>query len=507
MLTGRISSFRFPKTIHTTWAKTFQCRVEAFFQPSALSDIVELVKAARSQSKTLLVVGSGHSPSDMAMTSEWLVNLDRFSRVLSLTPHEGFTDVKVEAGIRIFELNKFLKDKGLALQNLGSISEQSMAGIISTGTHGSSCFHGLVSEQIVDLTVVNGKGEVETCSEAQNPDLFRAAMLSLGKVGIITHATIRTVPSFKLKARQQVISLETLISEWGTLWSSSEFIRVWWFPYSRHCILWRADKSEEAETEPMHSWYGTKFGRWFYESLLWVCVNVFPRLTPAVEKFVFSRQYGMVEADHSSYIQPSAAALNMDCLFKQYVNEWALPLTNGPAVIQELDGMLQNAAAQGEYYSHAPIEVRYSNSNLKSSEKGVRGNLCRPFLDTTHRADLSESIDNSQLTLYLNATMYRPFGSEVPIGQWYRDFERVVGDAGGKPHWAKNFIGSKELAGGAVKRVYKDNEMVGFAGYMDRWYGKDFLKFKEIMQLQDPDGVFLSGRSWAVRNGFVNEKS
>ena len=57
----------------------------------------------------------------------------------------------MEAGTRIFELNEYLKRNNLAIQNLGSISDQSIAGLISTGTHGSTQYHGLVSQQVVSV--------------------------------------------------------------------------------------------------------------------------------------------------------------------------------------------------------------------------------------------------------------------------------------------------------------------------------------------------------------------
>ena len=115
-------------------------------------------------------------------------------------------------------------------------------------------------------------------------------------------------------------------------------------------------------------------------------------------------------------------------------------------------------------------------------------------------------ITNSQLTLYINATIYRPFGVNSPIHKWFTLFEDTMGAAGGKPHWAKNFLGSTTMAAGDTKaeNAYKDYEMRGMATKISEWYGEDLVKFQEIRRQQDPENIFLANKEWAIRNGVVN---
>jgi D-arabinono-1,4-lactone oxidase len=511
--------------LFSNWAGIHSCKPSLFFQPSTLDEIVELVKLAKQDGKTLLTVGSGHSPSDLVMTNDWLVNLDNYNEVLDIKRHSSglYADVTVQAGIRLFQLHEALAKQGLAMQNLGSISEQSVAGVISTGTHGASPYHGLISQQFVDLTIVNGKGEVVFCNSGTNQDLFRAAMLSLGKVGIIVKATIRVIPSFNVKSSEEVINFDTLLEKWETLWISSEFIRVWWYPYAKKCVLWRGHKTEDPVTEPRLSWWGTKFGRLFYEALLWVAVNIYPPFTPYIEKFVFNRQFGKVETvgDGAINVGGSVEALNMDCLFSQFVNEWAAPLNNGPEILRSLEHSINVASANHDFYVHVPIEIRCSNTTGTNDPSSIpdfedrttlsagpiRGNNLRPYLDNTptlNYVPLSD-VTNSQLTLYINATMYRPFRTNSPIGKWYKIFEETMGAAGGKPHWAKNFIGSAEWADGETKTEgkYYDGEMRGFAAKNREWFGKDLEEFKRVRAEQDPDDVFMSSKQWFVKNGLI----
>lgn len=509
--------------VYKNWAGIYSAKAQLYFQPTSVEEVVEIVNEARKQKKTVVTVGSGHSPSDMCMTTEWLMNLDKLSEVHEFKeyPEKNYADVTVDAGLRIYHLSDFVASKGYAIQNLGSISEQSVAGIISTGTHGSSPYHGLVSSQYVNLTIVNGKGEVVFLDSENQPDVFRAAVLSLGKIGIIVRATIRVVPAFNIKSTQEVIDFDTLLSKWNTLWTSSEFIRVWWYPYTRKCILWRGVKTKEALTVPRSSWWGSFMGRLFYESLLWFTVKIRPSLTPAVERFVFHMQYGKVETlgDGNVEVGGSVESLNMDCLFSQFVDEWACPLENGLDVIHSLDHFIGQAAQSNDYYVHVPMEIRCSNTTLPPkildtkdrtavSPGPVYGNILRPYLDTTPHKDYVPLADvtNKQLTLYINATIYRPFKCNTPIRKWYNVFEETMTAAGGKPHWAKNFLGSTALVGKPEKEEseFADYEMRGMAKRVQEWYGEDLKDFQRVRREQDPANVFVSNREWSVRNGIVD---
>ncbi|AET37617.1 D-arabinono-1,4-lactone oxidase Ecym_1386 [Eremothecium cymbalariae DBVPG len=509
--------------VFRNWAGIYSAKPQLYFQPHSVEEVREIIKAAIDEKKSIVTVGSGHSPSDMCVTNEWLMNLDNMQNVIKFKEYadQNYADVTVEAGIRVYQLNEYLAQKGYGLQNLGSISEQSIGGIISTGTHGSSPFHGLVSSQYVNLTIVNGLGEVLFLDSEKDPEIFRAALLSVGKIGIIVGATIRVIPEFRIKSTQEVINFETLLENWDTIWTSSEFIRCWWFPYVRKCVLWRGEKTDEPLKQPRTSWWGTKFGRFLYELLLWVAVNVYPAFTPYVEKFVFHHQYGKVETLGAGdvFVQTSVEGINMDCLFSQFVDEWACPLDNGPEVLRSLDHSISQAAQNKEFYVHVPIEVRCSNTTLPNEQLDysdrtstsvgpVFGNLLRPYLDSTpshlRYAPLSD-VTNSQLTLYINATIYRPFGTNTPIHKWFTLFEDTLGAAGGKPHWAKQFLGSVSMAAGSTKdeKDYADYEMRGMATKIKTWYGDNLTQFQKVRRQQDPHNIFVANKDWAIKNGIV----
>ena len=189
--------------------------------------------------------------------------------------------------------------------------------------------------------------------------------------------------------------------------------------------------------------------------MLWIAVNIAPSLTPAIESFVFDKQYGMqetygIEGGSSETVQGSVEGLNMDCLFSQFVDEWALPLTEGPKVLYQLRDKILEAAKNKEFYVHAPIEVRCSNlttsgsteeinpDDYKSTKEGqcgaIPGNNLSPYLNPApprpYAPCVEGKVSNENLTLYINATMYRPFGWNSPIDKWFRFFEDTEGTVG-----------------------------------------------------------------------------
>lgn len=448
--------------LHHTWAKTFFSRPELYIRPQTIPEIQQIVTLARRCRRRIVTVGSGHSPSDLTCTSSWLVNLDDFNRILHVDPSTG--SVTVEAGIRLSQLGAQLEEHGLTLENLGSIDSQSIAGVIATGTHGSSLRHGLVSECIDSLGLVLANGQLVRCSPTSNPDLFRAGLVSLGALGIVVEVTFKATPTFNIAWRQERYSLPRVLDEWSTgLWTSHEFVRVWWLPYEKGAIVWRADKTDLPLRAPPKGFYGDALGYHIYHNLLALSTYI-PRILPWVEWFVFGMQYGFrAGSTITEAVEPARSGLLMNCLYSQFVNEWALPLEKGPEAIGRLSAWLHGDTETARIpfsskglYVHCPVEVRVSDTSLNTKP--------RPFLDPTSR---------DGPTLYLNATLYRPYLRDPPCKErYYEAFEWLMREMGAKPHWAKNFhtLNSHEL---------------GTA------YGSDMESWMKVRSEVDADGMFV----------------
>ncbi|OQU99006.1 hypothetical protein CLAIMM_04711 [Cladophialophora immunda] len=461
--------------LHHTWAQTFFSRPELYFQPATVPELQKIVTLARRCRKRICVTGFGHSPSDLTCTSSWLVNLDNLNQVLEKGIDGTGGLYRIQAGISLHDLNTELAKDGYTMPNLGSIDVQSVAGVISTGTHGSSLKHGLISESMTSLTILLSNSQLVTCSATKNPELFRAGLLSLGALGIIVEITVQAVPDFKISWSQSLHTLSSVLDSWNTdLWTKDEFTRVWWLPYLDRAVIWRGSRTDSPSRPPNTTFYGGMFGYYVYHNLLWLS-NTFPRILPWIEWFVFGMQYGFKPGSFvMSAVQPAREGLLMDCLYSQFVNEWALPLDKGPEAITRLSAWINHddAAARIPVSSkgiwvHCPVEVRVAHTGQDiPNRSGVR-----PYLDPT--------VPDGP-TLYLNATLYRPYGRDPPChATYYEAFEYLMRELGGKPHWAKNF---SDTAG----------------GYITKAYGDDMREFMKIRDESDPEGMFLG--EWHQRN-------
>ncbi|KAK8211416.1 D-arabinono-1,4-lactone oxidase [Zalaria obscura] len=445
--------------VHHTWAKTFHSRPELYIRPHTLPEIQKVVKLASRCRRRIVVVGCGHSPSDITCSSSWIVNLDNYNRVLNVD--KSSKRLLVEGGIRLRDLNWAAKENGLTMPNLGSIHDQSIVGAIATATHGSSLKHGLMCESVKSLKIVMGNGEAKTCSKDENVELFKAGLVSLGALGIIVEVEFEMENATNIEWTQTLKPLDWVLDRWnGDLWTEKEFTRVWWLPYMKRAIVWSAEKTDKPRRDPIASWYGGSVGFHTYHILLWIS-NKIPRILPAIEWFVFGMQYGFSDDSVTTAVEEQRTGLLMNCLYSQFVNEWALPLEKGPEAITRLSKWLNREPGSDipfdatGLYVHAPVEVRVSDTSRFEP---------RPFLDNTNAEGP---------TLYLNATLYRPYLQDPPCkDRYYEAFEWLMKEMGAKPHWAKNFsyTSREDIAG-----MFGEN--------LDSWL--------QVRNECDPEGMFV----------------
>lgn len=388
--------------------------------------------------------------------------MDEYSDVLKVDREKR--TLTVQAGVRLGILNAEAKKCGWTMPNLGSIDQQSIAGAMATGTHGSSLYHGILSQWVHSLRLVLANGAVVKCSAKQNKDLFQAALVSLGALGIVVEVEYQMVPATNIEWVQTLQSMDTILDTWEKdLWTQAEFTRVWWLPYLHRGIVWRAQKSRKEPAAPKSNWYGGAMGFHTYHILLWLS-NYVPRILPAVEWFVFGMQYGFSTGTSITAVEEQRKGLLMNCLYSQFVNEWALPLSKGPDTIRRLSAWLNgNESKSGIPFSakgiwvHSPIEVRVSDTSKHPGQ-------ARPFLDISYE---------DGPTLYLNATLYRAYGIDPPCKErYYEAFEWLMRDVGAKPHWAKNF---QTPIRADFEEMYRDK--------LDSW--------RKVRNEVDPEGLFV----------------
>jgi FAD/FMN-containing dehydrogenase len=175
--------------VFTNWVKHFRYTPKCFWRPTTEQEIVERITASRN----LRVFGSGHSFNAGIVSEENLVSLDGYSGFI--WKDRGKKRIAVKGGTRVRRVVE-LFDEGLAFRALPSHDAQSIAGILSTDVHGTGNVFGttgkewgFVSQSVVGLKLIDGKGEVHECEPSD--DLFKAAIGGVGAVGIISEVVVQ----------------------------------------------------------------------------------------------------------------------------------------------------------------------------------------------------------------------------------------------------------------------------------------------------------------------------
>jgi len=223
--------------VFSNWAKRFRYRPRRFLQPTTEGEIVELIKGSRS----LRVFGSAHSFNAGVVSEDALVSLDDHSGLVRVD-HEK-KQLTVKGGTRVREVVEMLFAEGLAFSALPSHDAQSIAGILSTDVHGTGKDWGFVSQSVVRLKVIDGKGEVHKCEPGD--DLFRAAIGGIGAVGIISEVTIQGVSRFNVEQKVETADLRYVEKNLDRLLAENDHFSLYLFPFSDVCQIntWnRTDK-------------------------------------------------------------------------------------------------------------------------------------------------------------------------------------------------------------------------------------------------------------------------
>src|SRR6185436_5912432 len=153
------------------WAGDQACSPTEILRPRSREQLAEAVGAAAAAGRVVSVVGSGHSFTEAALTEGTLIDVGALSGIIDADRSSGL--VRVGGGTLLADLNEGLYRLGLAMENLGDIERQTIAGAISTGTHGTGARLRNISAQVEGMELVLGDGSVRQLSAATHPELLR----------------------------------------------------------------------------------------------------------------------------------------------------------------------------------------------------------------------------------------------------------------------------------------------------------------------------------------------
>jgi hypothetical protein len=216
-------------------------RPKRFEKPETEKEIVNLIKSSTGGIRTF---GAGHSFNNGVVTDHTLISLDRYTGA----EREG-NNVRVKGGMRVRDVSRWLLTQGLAFENLPSHDAQSIAGIISTDVHGTGRDWGFVSQQVVSLKLIDGKGEIYECEPKD--DLFKAAIGGIGACGIITEVVVQAVPRFNVEQKTELRKWSEVKSRLDQLILDNVHMSLYLFPFTDWCQVntWNPARDERDPTK------------------------------------------------------------------------------------------------------------------------------------------------------------------------------------------------------------------------------------------------------------------
>ncbi|MBV9096810.1 MAG: FAD-binding protein, partial [Frankiaceae bacterium] len=265
--------------------------------PRDTDEVVRAVKQAASERLRVKAVGAGHSFTGIAATDGVLLRLDALSGLRAVDRPSGL--VTVGGGTPLHRLHTLLAAEGLAMSNLGDIDRQSISGAISTGTHGTGARLGGIATQVRGLELVTGDGSVVSCSPTENADIFNAARVGLGALGIVTAVTLQCEPAFALRASERPLPVGDVMRDLDDLAAANEHVEFYWMPHTETALL--KENNRPAPGEParplsrLREWFDDEFAANTLFGL--VCrigrsrPSLVPRLNRVVAKAISARTF------------------------------------------------------------------------------------------------------------------------------------------------------------------------------------------------------------------------
>ncbi len=429
-------------TSWTNWSGTAGATPIATVRPRRRDDIATTIDTARRDGATVRPLGNGHSFTRIG-TPESPADLRGGCVALDLSDWRGITDadpatglVTVRAGTPLHELNADLDALGLALPNLGDIDRQTLAGAIATGTHGTGAALGGMATQVEALDLVTGDGSVVRCSAEDDRELFDAARVGLGALGVISTVTLRCVPAFALAADEHPEPLDAVLEQFDDLAEANDHVEFYWFPHGSNTLVKRNNRlpagTAPCPLHPLRNYLEYQV----LENHLFGALCRAGRGVPALVR-PLNRLCGATWSSRS-YSDTSHRVFVTGRSVRFVESEYAVPREALGEVVAEL----RAAAGRLDDPVMFPVEVRVAAAD-------------DVWLSTAYRRD----------TAYVAIHQF----AGMPHRQWFDTFESVVDAVGGRPHWGK----MHRLGAESLRERYPR-----------------FDDFRRVRTRTDPDGVF-----------------
>ncbi|MFB6345595.1 MAG: D-arabinono-1,4-lactone oxidase, partial [bacterium] len=291
-----------------------------------------------------------------------------------------------------------LWDYGMSMSNLGDIDRQTLAGAISTGTHGTGIDSGILSTQISKMELMTPEKGWVQCSEENNPELFRAAQVSLGALGIIASITLDLEPAYYLHERVRKQSLGYCLNNLDDLRQNNRHFEFFWFPGTEIALTKTLNKTDQPDSDS--SWQiGERIENLLFEVLCGTG-TVAPVLSPLLNKLTV---FGASTSDcngRSYEIFSTVRSVRFNEM------EYSIPIESTSEVLRRIRNLIERNHPEVQF----PVEVRFVSGDDIPLSPAYGDNRAFIALHKYHRK---------------------------PYEEFFRSAESIFRDFGGRPHWGK----------------------------------------------------------------------
>jgi L-gulonolactone oxidase len=390
------------------WAGDQACRPAELLRPRDREELASMIAGAASAGRPISIPGSGHSFTEAAMTDGSMIDVSALSGLIDADRSSGL--VRVWGGTVLADVNEELHRLGLAMENLGDIDRQTIAGAISTGTHGTGAKLRNISSQVEAIELVLADGGVrELTAAGADTDLLRAARVGVGALGAISAVTLRCVPAFVLDRVDRPLPREEVLQSFDERAEEHDHFELFTFPYAESALVLernRTDRPARPRGRGAAFLNDVVLENWALGAIS-AAGRAFPSMIPRFSRLAAGLASGSRATDRSDLIFANERRVRFTEM------EYGVPRASGPEAARRVIEWVRS----NRYPVFFPIEMRVTAAD-------------DALLSPSHERD----------TAYIAVHQYR--GMEWR--PYFEAVETIMNDYGGRPHWGKRHFQTAE---------------------------------------------------------------
>ncbi|KAA1081601.1 D-arabinono-1,4-lactone oxidase [Puccinia graminis f. sp. tritici] len=466
------------------WSGEFKANPLAIFKPVDEHQIKLILELCRRESRTIRCFGSGHSPSDLACSDDYMMNLDWMSGLIEVD--QSTKTIEAWAGTRLKDFIRLSHQHNLSLSVLGSISEQSIGGAISTAIHGCGYDYGCFSTYVESLTLILADSSQVTVNESEGKELFQATLCGLGLTGVITRVKLRCEDSFNLEETTYAIPFDVFVNNYDRIARSAEHVRMYWYPQVDQVKVEKLNRTTKPrDRDTWRTLLRDKLMgcfQWYIQPAILLLTRYLPDITDSY----MTACYHLLNQPTVSIEETEAGAIDMDTLDEliklETLKRSPKPRINTSASVFNFDCGPPHHTYEGAIpYELTAEALREFRSFLLAESRKVGGGLKMHFpmeIRPVAADGIWLSPSCGQRVTYLGIVQFKAFGMEIN-GQYknlFKAFEKILQtNYYLRPHWAKKH-----------SQTFKS---------LEKLYGSsnnNFQRFLDVRNQVDPHFRFLN---------------